>query len=151
MEVADRRRRAEQRDLAAGDQVVQDQHVVALVRVERPPCRQVDEAEDRRHGEDREEADSFEHRLVDATAETADEGCHGFVGQRLVLACVRTGRSVAQAGDASTSGSGAVRARLPRRVIAPGGSGASGRPSARAIALAMLIASYPSSIPGVSR
>ena len=126
VKVADRRRWAEKRQLAPGDERPQNEHVVALVRVPRPASRQVDEPKRRGQQQQAREDEPVEVPLGDRSAKASEH---------------RSAQARAGSSSSSGSGAGADRARLPRTVIAPGGSGSSGRPAARARALATLIAS----------
>ena len=109
VDVADRGRRAEQRDHAVAHEGAQHQHVVALVGVPRAARGQVGSrsrppARAGRSGPGRARA-------------PASTGVHA-------------GRHVAARPRVSAGGRAPVRARLPRSVIASGGRSASGRPAA---------------------
>ena len=129
MEVADRGRWPEQRDDPVLDQGPQDEHVVALVGIPRAPGREVREAHEARQDEQHDQRDPVRHRAR----------------------APQRGRQRHEAAPVGVGSAGPVRALLPRIVIASGGSSGSGLPAARSYARATLTASYPSSIPGVSR
>ncbi len=122
VEGADRRLRAEQRDLATIDEALQDEHVGALVGVPGAPLVEARQAEDRGEGEDREQ----QRRL--ANGRPPDPGCRG-----------RGCRHEPPARATSTSVSGG--ALLPFALLvsnAAGGSVGSGLPATRSRARSML-------------
>ena len=135
VDIADGSRWPQERNDAVADERAQHQHVVALVGIPRPARGQVRQPQQ-------------------CCQDHQDDGNEGRSTARWhVVAQPRRDRhSGASAGSAGPGPRpGPVLDRLPRSVIASGGNSASGRHAAMSWARAMLIASYPSSIPGVSR